>query len=56
MKECEKINLQLDELNMDINEMTQQELDIWFEIDELNDITFINELIQINCLNECIED
>lgn len=56
MKEYEKIDLQLDELNMDKNEITQQELDIWLETDELNDISFVNELVQINYLNECIEE
>lgn len=53
MKNYELVNLQLDEQNMNNDIMSQTEQDIYFEADELNDIAFINELMEF--INELME-
>lgn len=47
MKNYELVNLQLDEQNMN--------QDIYFEADELNDIAFVNELMEADRLSKLEE-
>lgn len=47
MKNYELVNLQLDEQNMN--------QDIYFEADELNDIAFVNELVEADRLSKLEE-
>ena len=51
MKNYELVNLQLDEQNMNNEVMSQTEQDIDFEADELNDISFVNELVEADRLS-----
>lgn len=55
MKNYELVNLQLDEQNMNNEVMSQTEQDIYFEADELNDIAFVNELMEADCLSKLEE-
>ena len=48
-------NLQLDEQNMNNDIMSQTEQDIYFEADELNDIAFVNELMEADRLSKLEE-
>lgn len=52
MKDYEVVNLQLDEQNMNNEVMTQTEQEIYFEADELNDIAFVNELIEADRISQ----
>lgn len=51
----ELVNLQLDEQNMNNDIMSQTEQDIYFEADELNDIAFVNELMEADRLSKLEE-
>lgn len=55
MKNYELVNLQLDEQNMNNDIMSQTEQDIYFEADELNDIAFVNELMEADRLSKLEE-
>jgi hypothetical protein len=55
MKNYELVNLQLNEQNMNNDIMSQTEQDIYFEADELNDIAFVNELMEADRLNKLEE-
>ena len=52
MKNYELVNLQLDEQNMNNDIMSQTEQDIYFE---LNDIAFVNELMEADRLSKLEE-
>lgn len=55
MKNYELVNLQLDEQNMNNEVMSQTEQDIYFEADKLNDIAFVNELMEADRLSKLEE-
>lgn len=55
MKNYELVNLQLDEQNMNNEVMSQTEQDIYFEADELNNIAFVNELVEADRLSKLEE-
>ena len=55
MKNYELVNLQLDEQNMNNDIMSPPEQDIYFEADDLNDISFVNELMEADRLSKLEE-